>query len=180
MESAISFVACFLSGAIAGIYLSVIIHDFRIKDLNGSAYVAMHQMRDKTYRVVMPLLGLTTLACLVVAMIVTLGHLSSSLFAIAGAFCAIDIVIAVGHQVPLNKQVQAWNAATPPPQWLDVRDRWERGHRCRTLLGVLCFAVCLSSVIAVGSPGTSREQVAFNFRMMMTKYPSMSALGHEG
>lgn len=158
MGLAISFIACFLSGAIAGINLSVIIHDFRIKHLSANVYVTMHQMRDKTYRAVMPLLGVTTLACLVVAMIATLRRPSASWFAIAAALCAIDIIVAIRHQVPLNKQVQAWNASTPPPQWPNVRDRWERGHRARTLLGLLCFALCLSALIGEGhtEPQTCR------------------------
>ena len=57
----ISFIARLFSGAVAGIYLPVIIHDFRIRELGGSAFVAMHQMRDKTYRIAMQPFGIITL-----------------------------------------------------------------------------------------------------------------------
>src|SRR5688572_25604675 len=49
-----------LLGLIAGIYVSALIHDWRIGDLSATQYTAMHQMRDKTFRRVMPVLGLTT------------------------------------------------------------------------------------------------------------------------
>lgn len=43
-----------LLGLVAGIYVSSLIHDHRIADLSAGQYVAMHQMRDKTFRRVMP------------------------------------------------------------------------------------------------------------------------------
>ena len=50
-----------LAGIIAGIYVSGVIHDFRIDDLTAGQYMAMHQMRDRTFTRVMPVVRLTTL-----------------------------------------------------------------------------------------------------------------------
>ena len=47
---------------VVGIYVTGIIRDFRIVDLPASQYAAMHQMRDKTFRRIMPVVGLTVFA----------------------------------------------------------------------------------------------------------------------
>ncbi len=48
-------------GAVSGIDLSVLVHDHRVCDLSALHYLAMHQMRDKTFKRVMPWVGLGTL-----------------------------------------------------------------------------------------------------------------------
>ena len=47
-----------MSGLIAGIYISTAIHDHRIAQLSATQYMAMHQMRDASFKRVMPFIGL--------------------------------------------------------------------------------------------------------------------------
>lgn len=54
------------------------------------------------------------------------------------------------HNGPVNQAVEAWTAATLPPDWTSYRDRWEVAHAVRaglyTLgLGVLSFSVLLET-----------------------------------
>ena len=57
-----------------------------------------------------------------------------------------DMTVTLAGNVPINKQVQSWNIAAPPPEWANLRDRWEKFHTIRTVLIVSGFALLASSV----------------------------------
>ena len=42
--------------------------------------------------------------------------------------------------VPINNQLMAWNASSPPPDVMAIWARWEQMHTARTFLAVLGFA----------------------------------------
>ncbi len=146
-------VATLLTGLVAGIYLSVPIHDRRIVDLDGPAYVAMHQMRDATFRVVMPPLSITMVTVLVVSAILTMSSVSGALFACAAVASVADIVLTVRHQIPLNHEVQSWDSAYPPKHWAMVRDSWGQGHGIRLAIGILVFAATLTATLLAAAAG---------------------------
>jgi hypothetical protein len=134
--------ALVLTGITAGIYVSTLIHDHRIDDLYGVEYMAMHQMRDKTYRVVMPPFRLVTLALVGGAAYVAQNGLAQWLAAASAALIVIDIVLTVKLQVPLNRTVQSWTASTIPANWAEIRDRWDAGHNLRLVLALASF-ICV-------------------------------------
>jgi hypothetical protein len=148
---ALAALATVLTGLIAGIYVSVLIHDHRIRDLTGPNYAAMHQMRDKTFRRVMPALVLPTLALLVVNAVLHRQALPGAVFAVAALISLTDAVLTIRHQLPLNKEVQSWDADHPPARWADVRDAWAQGHIPRIGLGTTIFAASLWAVILIAS-----------------------------
>jgi Domain of unknown function (DUF1772) len=144
---ALAALATILTGLIAGIYVSVLIHDHRIRDLTGPNYAAMHQMRDRTFRRVMPVLVIPTLALLVLNAVLHRQALPGAVFAAAALVSLTDTVLTIRHQLPLNRQVQSWDADHPPTHWADVRDAWARGHIPRIALGATIFLACLWAVI---------------------------------
>ncbi len=137
----------------AGIYVSVLIHDHRIRDLSGPAYAAMHQMRDKTFRVVMPIIGMTMLASLIMNAILNRSGLPGALFAAAFLVALTDAGLTIRHQLPLNKLIQSWNADHPPAGWESARDGWARGHNLRIVLGVAVYVASLSATILLAQNG---------------------------
>jgi hypothetical protein len=137
-----------LLGLIAGIYVSALIHDWRIGDLSATQYTAMHQMRDKTFRRVMPVLGLTTVVLVAAsaAFAVDAG-LPCALAWIATALLIADVALAVTRQVPLNLTIQGWTEATIPVDWTQVRDQWASQHHVRTALCLMAYACLLGAVL---------------------------------
>lgn len=145
MQTIILSAALVLTGIVAGLYVSTTIHDHRIADLSAAEYTAMHQMRDKTFGVVMPPFRLVTLALTVVAAFVTTTGLPRWLAIVAAVLIVADIVLTVKLQVPLNGQVQSWSASTIPAYWTEVRDRWAFGHNIRLLIGLASY-ICVVAV----------------------------------
>jgi hypothetical protein len=137
-----------LLGLIAGIYVAALIHDWRIGDLSATQYVPMHQMRDKTFRRVMPVLGLTTVVLVAAsaAFAVDAG-LPRILAWIATALLVTDVALTVTRQVPLNLTIQSWTEATIPADWTQVRDQWASQHHVRTALCLMAYACLLGAVL---------------------------------
>jgi hypothetical protein len=132
-----------LLGLIAGIYVSALIHDHRVADLSAPQYVAMHQMRDRTFRRVMPAIGLTTLALVLLSVLFAIGSgLPLALGCAAAVLLVLDIVFTITRQVPLNARIQSWTDATIPADWSRTRDQWANQHLLRTaicLVAYMCF-----------------------------------------
>jgi hypothetical protein len=139
--------ALVLTGIVAGLYVSTTIHDRRIAELSASEYAAMHQMRDKTFGVVMPPFRLVTLALTVVAAFVTTAGLPRWLAIVAAVLIVADIVLTVKLQVPLNEQVQSWSASTIPTNWAEVRDRWAARHSMRLLIGLASYICIVAAAV---------------------------------
>jgi hypothetical protein len=67
-------------------------------------------------------------------------HFRTALVALALIFVAIGITLAVNG--PINLEQQTWTAAAPPPDWAQIRDRWQIAHAARTAALILALA-CL-------------------------------------
>jgi hypothetical protein len=137
-----------LLGLVAGIYVSALIHDHRVADLSAPQYVAMHRMRDKTFRRVMPVLGLTTLALVLLSVLFAIG--SGLPFALGGAaatLLVLDIVITVTRQVPINVRIQGWTDATIPVDWSRTRDQWANQHLIRTTICLVAYVCFLAAAL---------------------------------
>lgn len=137
-----------LLGLIAGIYVSALIHDWRIGDLSPAQYTAMHQMRDKTFRRVMPVIGLATVVLVAAsaAFAVDPGLPRLLAWIATGLLIAIAALTAM-RRVPLNERVQSWTEATMPDDWAQVRDQWASGHQVRMALCLLAYACLLGAVL---------------------------------
>jgi uncharacterized membrane protein len=135
-------------GIVAGIYVGTMIHDQRIPELSAAQYVALHQMRNKTFRKVMPVLGSTTLGLVLISTAIGLTSGTPRLLGAAAAvLITLDIALAVRHQLPLNQTIQSWSETTIPQHWAQVRDRWTLHHAVRTALASAAYACWLAAVL---------------------------------
>jgi hypothetical protein len=133
-----------LTGVLAGTYVSAAIHDHRVADLTAGQYVAMHQMRDKTFRRVMPPFALATIGIVIATAIFGAPSVvARTLSAIAAVLLITDIVLTVRRQLPLNQEIQSWTEATIPGDWAQTRDKWTANHSIRAVLGVSAFLCVL-------------------------------------
>lgn len=53
--------------------------------------------------------------------------------------------------IPINEMVAGWNPGALPPDWAQLRDRWNDSNLLRTLAAVLCFAAAVT--LTVVRPG---------------------------
>lgn len=137
-----------LLGLVAGIYVASLIHDHRIADLSAGQYVAMHQMRDKTFRRVMPAIGLTTATLVILSVLFAVGSgFPFALGSIAAALLLLDIALTVTRQLPLNARIQSWTDATIPADWSRTRDQWAAQHLVRTGICLVAYACFLAAVL---------------------------------
>lgn len=109
-ERTLLLLAAVLVGVITGIYLCGWIHDHRVADLSAREYVAMHQMRDRTFRRIMPVLAIGTIVLVVAAAFSASAGTSRGLAIVAATLLCIDAVWTVRRQVPLNKLIQSWTS----------------------------------------------------------------------
>jgi uncharacterized membrane protein len=59
------------------------------------------------------------------------------------------LVITLTIEVPIDRQIQDWTAATLPGDWRSIQARWERWHTTRTFLSIAAvIAATISATIA--------------------------------
>ena len=59
------------------------------------------------------------------------------------------LVITLTIEVPIDRQIQDWTAATLPGDWRSIQTRWERWHTTRTFLSIAAvIAATISATIA--------------------------------
>ena len=115
---------------------------------SGAVFTEIQKGRDRVASRVMPILE--NAAILLVAACVFLSRTVPIAFGLSLAglvLIAADMAVTLTCNVPINKQVQGWNASAPPPVWAELRDRWEKFHTIRTVLIVSGFSLFTSSVV---------------------------------
>jgi uncharacterized membrane protein len=61
-------------------------------------------------------------------------------------FMVLVLVVTIGFEVPLNKQIQSWTPTSTPSGWQQIRDVWLERHILRTISSVLGL---ISALIAL-------------------------------
>ncbi|GJG89313.1 hypothetical protein tb265_44940 [Gemmatimonadetes bacterium T265] len=153
--------AVIVVGLMAGIVFGTGLAQYSARVLPASAWVARHQAEDALFGAVMPIVWPLTVAVLAAAAAAARG--ARAPFAVAAVLFAAALAVTVTREVPLNRVVQSWAAAAPPPEWTAVRDRWLVGHLARTLLtagGFALAAVGLARAFARGGTDVRAPEAA--------------------
>jgi len=148
MIGTVQFVALVLTSLSMGVHFGTWLTEAPLRETrSGPLFTEVQQGRDRVAARIMPILG--NAAILSVAVCVVLVRAIPWAFVltlIALVLLIGDMTVTLAGNVPINKQVQSWNIAAPPPEWANLRDRWERFHTIRTVLIVSGFALLASSV----------------------------------
>src|SRR5262245_15609411 len=73
----------------------------------------------------------------------------ASLFAgLALILMAVALVITLGVNVPIDRQIQSWTMVVLPPDWQGIRDRWEFYHGFRTSVSLMALACLLVGTLS--------------------------------
>lgn len=72
----------------------------------------------------------------------------SKAFALAlGGFLLmiVALVLTLGIEVPIDRQIERWTVATLPSNWKELRDRWEFYHAIRTFVSIGALGLMTAS-----------------------------------
>src|SRR6185437_9896414 len=112
--------------------------------LSPAAYVRAHQLFDRHYEPVMPILVVSAIAADVVAAAIGGGPAQRLELAVAAALLAGVTAISVRVSVPLLRGVRRADPDALPPDWPDPRPRWRTWNLARTGLAMLAL-VCTTT-----------------------------------
>jgi uncharacterized membrane protein len=137
---AVAALSVFAVGLIAGQMLAIGIANYAARGLPETSWTLRFQSENDLFTKTMPpfltapAIGLVTLCFL--------SHDDArGMFAAAALLILIVLAITMAFNVPINKQVQSWNAGTAPSTWMFTRDKWLRFHLARTVVGLISFAI---------------------------------------
>jgi len=147
----IRFVAIFLTGLLAGIHFGDRMGaSFARPKLSPSGFVTFQQEQIAHFARMMPALSVVAILSSVTWLVLIWSQLGTAAVVFLALGTLAFIVVAIltrSVNVPINKQVMTWSAASPPSDVMEIWARWERVHTIRTVLAVLGFAC---ELIALG------------------------------
>jgi hypothetical protein len=137
--STVTATSVMLGGLLAGQMLAIALANHAARELPETTWTLRFQAENKLFTKTMPPSLLLPLLGLVCSAFLTLST-QRGMFSAAGALEVIVLVITMAVEIPINTQVQSWQAGSAPPTWMAIRDRWLRYHWMRTVVGVCSFA----------------------------------------
>ena len=132
-------------GLLAGILIGTGMAQSTARALPAPAWILRFQLEDNLFAKAMPPVMLGTLLALAVATLLSQGA-ARWMFLASLVLMAAVLLITIGFEVPLNKQIHSWTADAPPPQWAQLRDLWLRRHVLRTIAATLAFIAAIVGI----------------------------------
>ena len=149
--------AVFSAGLIAGILLGDRVGaSFARPALSPSSFVTFQQIQHAHFVRMMPILMGIAIVSSAAWLIRIRSRARSTEFVFLGlaALAIISVAAITGAvNVPINRELMTWNAASPPADVMAVWARWERAHTARTFLSVAGFALALLAFAAKSQRG---------------------------
>jgi uncharacterized membrane protein len=136
---ATEFVAIFLQVLVVGAFWGSWIGLSRsIDTLTPETFVEVGHVMMADYGPIMSMLMPAAVLCtLVAAVVVYKRHPAAGYLLLAGFACfVVATAITLLVNVPIDGMMAEWTVATLPPDWAQVRDRWETYHTIRTFLSL--------------------------------------------
>ncbi len=143
----VAIVATLGIGILTGILVGTGLAGFTARALPEAAWVMRFQLEDTLFAKAMPPVMLATLLALVAASVLSQGR-SRWLYAASALCVVLVLVVTVGFEVPLNRQIQSWTPGSAPSIWPQVRDLWLQRHLLRTIASILAFLFALLGLVA--------------------------------
>jgi uncharacterized membrane protein len=159
--SIVRFAGLLFGGVFAGFLLTVLVLESTLRSLDGAVYTQVRQVElvrldDLASATLIPTLIATALLVAFAArrrgpvfwLTLTALVLLVTVFATSLLF-----------NIPINHDQVTWNVQAPPPDWANVRDRWQIAHAVRTGAALLAFGFLSrgAMVTSATSRGTTRE-----------------------
>lgn len=89
-------------------------------------------------------LGLLTTGLALLTVVQSRRQRARLMLALVGALSLVAMGLLTRFALfPLNSQIMAWSAQTPPADWRAIRDQWNLAHGLRTMCGLVGFSTLL-------------------------------------
>jgi len=141
------FAGLLFAGIFAGFLTAVLVLELSLRTADGTVYTRVRLVELDS----LDKLAVATLvpALIATAVLAYQTFRTNSRWLTLGAFALLVFIFGLTLVVnlPINFDQLAWNAQSPPPDWADVRDRWQIAHAVRTVAGVLAFAGLAASAL---------------------------------
>lgn len=145
----LSVLTLLAGGLAAGVLVGVAVANVpSFAQMPADRYVAVHQLFDRHYEPLMPLLVLGAAAVDVVLAILADEGGRAGLFTVAALALAGVAAVSQLANVPLLNSVRTVDPNALPADWPDPRPAWRRWHLARTGLSVLALAATASAVVS--------------------------------
>jgi uncharacterized membrane protein len=146
-----AFAAVLFSGLFAGFLTTVLVFEASLRGVGATVYtqvrlIELEHLDDLATVLLIP--AILAAATLTLATI-RRGGSARWLALTAVLLLLATLVISVSISVPINTDQQSWSVLSPPPDWSDVRDRWQLAHAVRTTTAVLAFVLLTAAAVPV-------------------------------
>ncbi|MFB3909073.1 MAG: anthrone oxygenase family protein [Candidatus Eisenbacteria bacterium] len=121
-----------------------------MRTLPPETFLSIGQTMIRLLAPIMPVLTILAAIAQVALLVATLGQgprVASALIAVGLALYLVALIVTLAVEVPIDKKIRAWSAASLPADWKALRDRWERFHTVRTWSALAGFAALVSAVV---------------------------------
>lgn len=117
--------------------------------LDAAGYATLEKGMNDVLELLTPLLMITSLAAALVVLYLAWQRkpLIRMLYGLAGLCLVAMIVSTLLINAPINSTIDGWDAAAPPANWMELRDRWEFGHAIRSYIGLVGLVSALAAAI---------------------------------
>jgi len=159
IANVIRFVLLLILGLLVGTMFGIW-SGFNPLSLSAGAYVEQQQNAIRSLNTLLPLMGAACIALAVWLAVLARNEPRTRWLLIATVAClVVAAVVTRFFNQPINAVVIAWNAQSPPPEWVQLRIEWWRWHIVRTAAGIAGFAFALAAALRP-TPFRSRGQNA--------------------
>jgi len=140
-----SVVALLSTGLLSGILLGNRMGaSIALPNLPDSSFVRFQQVVHLHYVRIMPVLQIAAILsslALVFLLRNSVRGLGFVLLAASAVGSIVVFAITLTVNIPVNKKLMTWNAATPPENVRELWGPWDKGNTVRTILAVMVFVL---------------------------------------
>ena len=136
------FVNLLSGGLYAGLLVAVLFVEVTLRGVGPEVYTVVEQVKHANLNALAAATITPTLASGLVLLILAREPRSWAFaLSLVGLLCAVvALAVTLLVNVPINAAQMAWSPQAPPPDWAEVRDRWQLAHALRTAAAVAGFS----------------------------------------
>jgi uncharacterized membrane protein len=142
------FISLVFAGLFAGFLTGVLVLELSLRNFDSVVYTQVRLVELDS----LDKLATATLlpALIATAVLVYRGFATNRRWLNVAALILLVFVFGLTLVVnlPINADQLHWNTQSPPPDWTDVRDRWQIAHALRTIAAIVAFAVLAAPLSA--------------------------------
>ena len=75
----------------------------------------------------------------------------------ASILCVTGVLLTFFGNIPLLNQIETWNAASPPSDWMEIARRWWLIHNVRFAIQLTAFSLLIAAALSTPKPSGLRS-----------------------